>query len=433
MKDHFNTLAAHAARRPAAVLSAPRADAGQDAGQVAQMLREVQGAVTNLREDLMARADKAVTAAERGNAVTGELRAEIDRLMPQFAEATKAQAKLEGQLEALEARTLDVEQLAASGGRGPARHQTLGQALVDSDQLKAYLSGGMQGSMTFQAPRATVTTADTSGAAWSERDDMRPGTPRRRLRVRELLNVVPTSANSVEYVRMTTSTNSAAPIAEEGTAAASDYGWTKQDATVRKIGHVVHVSDEAMSDIATLQATIDGELRYGLDLVEEAQLLTGDGLGSNLSGLVTEATAFSAAASLPDANRIERLRLAILQVVLADYAPDALVLNPTDWAAIELTKDGDSRYMIGAADAPAGPMLWSIPVIESNSMTAGSWLAGNMFMAATLYDRQEPEVLISSEHATNFIDGMKTIKATKRVALGVRRPASLVTGNFTFE
>ncbi|MBY6121820.1 phage major capsid protein [Mameliella alba] len=424
----FNVMAsAMIASAPAGVLGNPRADAGN----VAQLLKDVRAEVGGLRDDVMKKAEAAVKQAEKGEALSTELKAQIDEIMPKFNEATKAQAKLEGQLEALEARTLDVEQLAASGGRGGQAVPSAGVELGESDDLKAYIEGGLSGSLTFK-PQAAITTGDTSGAAWSERETQPVNMPRRRLLIRSLLDVVPVGSNSREYLKQTLRTDNTGMVAEGGTAAASDYGWTKADAVVRKISHVVHLSDEALADIASLQATVDGELRYGLDLKEETQILAGDGTGQNLSGLITEATAFSAAAGLPDTNRLERLRLAMLQVVLNDYAADAMVLNPTDWAAIELTKDADGRFIIGNADSPAGPSLWRLPVVESNSMTAGSWLVGAMFMAATLYDRQENEILISSEHGTNFVDGMKTMKGSKRVALAVKRAASLVTGDFTF-
>ena len=34
---------------------------------------------------------------------------------------------------------------------------------------------------------------------------------------------------------------------------------------------------------------------------------------------------------------IDRIRLALLQVALAEYAADGLILNPIDWAMIETT------------------------------------------------------------------------------------------------
>lgn len=424
----FNVMAsAMRANMPAGVIGNPRADAGN----VAAMLAEVKATVGGIRDDVMKTAEAAVKTAERGETLSAELKAKVDDLLPRFNEATQAQAKIEGQLEALEARTLDVEQLAASGGRGGQGVRSAGQEVAESDELKAYVSGGLQGSMTYR-PQAAITTADGSGAAWSEREADPVNMARRMLKIRGLLTVVNTGASVIDYNRQTTRTNAAGMVAELGAASEGAIGWTAQEANVRKIAELIPTSDEAIADIARLQGEIDTELRYALDFKEETQILAGDGTGQNLDGLITNATAFSAAAGLPNTNRIERLRLAMLQVVLNDYAADAMILNPTDWAGIELTKDDYGRFVIGNADSPAGPRLWRLPVVESNSMSAGAWLVGAMKMAATLYDRQETEILISSEHADNFAKGTKTIKGTKRVALAVKRPASLVTGNFTF-
>jgi HK97 family phage major capsid protein len=421
------SMMALAASMPAGVLGKPRADAGN----VAQLLADVQATVAGLRDDVMAKSEEALKASAKADGLSAELKAEIDKLLPQFHAASQAQSKLEGTLEAIEARTLDVEQLVAQGGRGGTQVKTAGQEVAESDELKAYVAGGLSGSFTIK-PNAAITTADGSGSAVSERENTPVMMARRLLTIRDLLSVSGTGAGVIDYIKQTARTNNAGMVAEEGTAPESSQAFTKTQAIVRKIAHIEHASDEALADIAQLEGLIDNELRYGLDLVEETQILSGDGTGQNLSGLITEATAFSAAAGLPNTNAIERLRLAILQVTLADYAADGVVLNPTDWAAIELTKDGDGRFIVGNADAPTGPRLWGLPVVQSNSLSAGSWLVGSMKMAATLYDRQEAEIVISSEHGTNFVEGMKTLKGTKRLALAVKRPASLVTGNFTF-
>lgn len=427
-KVNMAALAAAMAMMPPGA-SRPRADAGQTAA----LLGEVKASVAALREDLFPKAETALKEAQKAGQIGAELKAEIDRLLGQFNAASQAQAKAEGKLEALETRALKVEQVLAGGaGRGSER-VSAGREIAQGDALKAYVANGRSGAFEAEV-KAQITSVGGSGGGliWSDREEAPVNIARRQLRIRSLLTVVPTGTGVVEYTRQTTRTNAAAPVAETAAAPPSTYGWTKTSTIVRKIAHVVHVSEEALMDSARLQGEIDGELAYGLDLVEETQLLTGNGLGENLSGLITNATAFVAAAGLPNAQRLDRLRLAILQVTLNDYAADAIVLNPTDWAGIELTKDSENRYLFGVPAAPAGPALWRLPVVESNSMTAGTWLVGAFQMAATLYDRMQNTLRISSEHADNFVEGMLTMKGTKRVALAVKRPTSLVTGNFTF-
>ena len=425
-------IAAMIAATPRSIIVTPRAD---DSGDTAKLLAEIKTIAAQTRDELFPKAEQALKEAHKAGTLSAELKAAIDDLLPKFNAASAAQLKLEGKLEALESRTLDVEQAHAQGG-GAGRHGSVsaGREIAQGDELKAYLAAGRPGAFE-QTVKAQITTVGGSGGGliWSDREAEPVRMPRRTLLIRSLLNVVPTGqTGSVEYTRQTTRTNAAAPTAETAAAPASTFGWTKAETIIRKITHVTHVSEEALSDAAMLEGEINGELAYGLDLVEEQQILTGNGLGQNLSGLITNATAFSAAAGLPNAQRIDRLRLAILQVTLNDYAADGIVMNPTDWAGIELLKDAENRYLFGVPANPGQPALWRLPIVESNSMTAGEWLVGAMRMAATLYDRQENTLRISSEHGDNFVEGMLTMKGQKRVALAVKRPASLVTGNFTF-
>ena len=426
-------LAAMMTAAPASIIVAPRADS---TGDVANMLKDIKALATQTREELFPKAEEALKEAQKAGKLSDELKASIDELLPKFNVASAAQSKLEGKLEALESRTLDVEQLAAQGiGRGGGGAVSAGREIAQSDELKAYVSAGRPGAFETSI-KAAITTVGGSGGGliWSDREPEPVRIARRTLLIRNLLDVVPTvQTGSVEYTRQTTRDNEAAPTAEGVAAPQSSYGWTKAETIIRKIAHVTHVTEEALSDAAMLEGEINGELAYGLDLVEEQQILTGNGLGQNLSGLITNATAFSAAAGLPNTQRIDRLRLAILQVALNDYAADGIVMNPTDWAAIELLKDQENRYLFGVPANPGQPALWRLPVVESNSMTANEWLVGAMRMAAKLYDRQENTLRISSEHGDNFVEGMLTMKGTKRVALAVKRPPSLVTGNFTFE
>jgi len=206
---------------------------------------------------------------------------------------------------------------------------------------------------------------------------------------------------------------------------------------VRKIAAIVHASDEALADAGQLQALIDQELRYDLDLEEEAQIIAGDGLNQNLLGLTSVAASFVAPTGLPNETRIDRLRLGLLQIALSNNAADGVTINPVDWAGIELQKDSQKRYIFGNPNELATPRLWGLDVVPTLSHSVGEWMVGEWMvgafrMAATIYDRQENEILISSEHGNNFVEGMKTIRGTKRLALAHKRPGALVLGDFTF-
>lgn len=424
------SLLALSAAQPAAVIGAPR----MDAGNTAQLLAEVKTELARVGDQVKQTAEAALAETKKHGEMNQELKNQSDKLLTDFHGLSSAQNKLEGIMEGLESRTLEVEQMIASGGGGGKTERvTAGMEIANDERLKAYVEGGAQGSITLR-PKNAITSADASGGGliWADRETDPVGMPRRQLVIRNLMNVTTTESDVIRYTKQTLRTNAAAMVAEEGTMPESAYGWTKAETNVRKIAHITHASDEALADSGQLSGLIDGEMRYGLDLEEENQIVAGDGTGENLTGLLTDATAFSAAAGLPDATRIDRLRLGLLQVALANYAANGITIHPTDWAAIELLKDTTGRYIFGDPNTLKTPMLWGLDAVPTLSLSVGEWMVGNFFMAATLYDRQDTEILISSEHGTNFVEGMKTVRGTKRLAQANKRPAALVTGDFTF-
>ena len=397
------------------------------------LLKETKAELERVGSEVKTVAENALKESAKAGELSAETKSTADKALAEFHGMTKTVANLQGKIEAMETANLDLAQIVADHGGRADQVQTLGQAMAGDEGLQNFAKLGANGSHTLKVENA-ITSASGSGGDLiaPDRENAVVALARRRLTIRQLLSTGTTVSNLVEYARQTTRTNNAGTVAENTARGESAYAWEKADAAVRTVSHVTHISKPALDDAGQLQALVDGEMRYGLDLEEENQILAGDGLGENLSGLITNATAFSAAAGLPDATRIDRLRLGLLQVALTDYSADGIVLNPTDWAGIELLKDTTGHYIYGNPHAASTPMLWGLDVVATQSVGVGEWLTGAFFMAATLYDRQVTEVLISSEHSDNFVKGMLTMRAEKRVALAVKRAAALVTGDFTF-
>lgn len=348
--------------------------------------------------------------------------------------ADKALAELTG----LRAEITELSQKLAQGRRGgddgEPQLKSLGFEVANHDDIKAYAEGGCKGTVGISVKAITSASGSAGGLIVPDRQTEIVGMPRMGLRVRDLLTPGSTESNSIEYAYQTTRTNNAAGTAEGAQKPESAYGWDVDNAPVRTIAHWVPASRQAMDDVPQLQSLIDGELRWGLDDAEDAELLLGDGTGQHLEGLYTQATAYSqpSGVSVTGETRIDRLRLGILQVELADYAPDGMVLHPTQWANIELTKDSASGYVFANPQGVAGPILWGRPVVSTKRIGSGNWMVGAFKLAAQIFDRMDTEVRISDQDRDNFIKNMLTIRAEKRLALVVRRPTALVKGNFTF-
>lgn len=389
-------------------------------------LVEIDNNIATKTADIKNVAEDAVKQAKNAESIADTVKNEADKRLTELGEQKT-------QLASIANRIQDMEQAIASnngGGRGGADLETLGQGIANHADVREFAKNGSKGTIRFELNNV-ITTASTSAGPLIDPDRVAGATlPRRPLRLRDLLNVGRTTSGIVEFARMKTRDNQAAPVAETMIKPESNYEWEFAQTPVQTIAHWVHVSRQAMDDAAQLQSEIDGELRYGLDLEEENQLFAGDGIAPNLAGLTGAAGAYTAPITIAGATPIDTVRLAALQAELADYPVDGFMIHPLDWAEIQLTKDSDGRYIVGNPFAMMGGSLWGYSVISSRAPAPGSFMVGNWMTAATIYDRMDTEVLISSEDRDNFIKNMLTVRAEKRLALAIKRPEALIAGTF---
>ncbi|PXA93910.1 phage major capsid protein, partial [Nostoc sp. 3335mG] len=372
--------------------------------------------------DVRKLAEKADTEVKRLGEVAGETKANADKALTELNVISEIKSRVD-----------ELEQKAdRPAGRGSLDMDSWGKQLADNDDVKA-LSRKERPSARIELKAITTATGSAGGLIWRQRETDPIDLPKRPdLVVRDLLTVVPITTGTAEYAKQTVRQNNAAPVAEGAQKPYSNYAWEKATANVKTIAHLAKITRQALDDAPRLQGEVDSEMRYGLALAEDAQILNGDGTGENLLGLMLQATTYAAPSgvTIPNMTRIDKLRLALLQASLGLYPSDAIVTSETDWAVIELTKDSAGGYIFANPLAMAGPTLWGKRVVPTNSMAIGSFLAGAFKMAATLYDRLAVEVLISSENADDFEKNLLTMRAEERVALAVKRPAALIKGTY---
>lgn len=372
-------------------------------------------------------------------AVTTETKAAVDELKQRVTD-------IQTQLDAVD-QAIKVKHV------GEAQPETIGELVIKSAEWKAFADGGfmsrkpitvdMKASAFPRVERkATISDtglgAGTSGVIMPTRFLGVVGLPMQELRIRDLIPVRTLSeGHSFDWVKTSARSGGGSPQTEGQAKSESTYTYTVDHDTVRTIAHFVNVTRQALADVPWLRREINNELIYGLKLKEEAEILAGAGTGEHLNGIITQATSFNT--SLLHAalgwTRLDILRYAKLQVRLAGlatFAPSGYVLHPTDMAEIELTKDTTGLYIVGDPKTGAeAKFLWGLPVVESDSITAGTFLVGAFATAAEIVDRQAVSVEISYEHSTNFTSNLATILCEERVGLAVKRPDAFVTGSFT--
>lgn len=378
--------------------------------RLASALDEVKGFATEFK-----------SKSEAGEKITSETKEKADKALVD--------------LEAIRGDVRELSQKLAQSRRGggdddSAVLKSLGREVGAHPDVKSYIEGGCKGTVGFSVKAVTSAGGSAGSLIVPDRQAEIVGLTRNTLRVRDLLTPGRTEGNAIEYAYQVSRTNNAAGTAETTLKPESDYTWATDTAPVRTIAHWTPISRQAMDDIPQMESLIDGELRYGLDDKEDAELLMGDGTGQHLEGLFTAATPYAqpAGISITSPTIIDQLRLAILQVELADYAPDAQVLHPTAWAGIELQKDDHGRYLFANPQGIAGPVLWGRPVVSTKRIGAGNFLTGNFKLAGQIFDRMDTEIRISDQDRDNFVKNMLTVRAEKRLALVIRRAQALVRG-----
>ena len=337
------------------------------------------------------------------------------------------------QMTNLEAAMNTLQQSVNGGSYVPGGTASWGDQVVASDALATIraAAGGARAQLAL-TPTASITSIGTSGGALVRPDRVEDvAMPRRRLTLRALLGTGTTGSNMVEYPRQVTRDNQAATVAELALKPESNYAWELKQAKVATIAHWVGASRQVLDDSGQLRTLIDGELRYGLALREELQLLLGDGVGTNVLGLIPQATAYDTTGQAAGINKFDVLLRAVAQAETADLPATGVVVNSADWLKMQGIKDGQGKYIGSGPMGTAMPTVWGLDVVPSNSMPTGKFLAGNFANAATLYDRMTPVVLVSTEDRDNFIRNAVTILAEERIALAVRQPAALIYGDYS--
>lgn len=336
------------------------------------------------------------------------------------------------------ARLDELEQkMARRPHEGREEVKSLGRQFVDSDSYKSLTgSAGQRGKANLEI-KATITSATTDAAgsagdlAQATRLPGIVGAPERKLTIRDLLMQGRMDGNSLEFVQETGFTNSAAPVAEGALKPQSDIKFDLKSTTAKVIAHYMKASRQILDDASQLQSYIDGRLRYGLAFKEEQQILNGDGTGQNLLGIVPQATAYVRPAGVTTTaeSKLDTLRFAMLQAILAEYPASGHVLNPIDWAAIETLKDTSGQYIIGNPQGGLNPTLWGLPVAETQAIASGKFLTGAFSMGAQIFDRWASRVEVATENEDDFVKNLVTILAEERLALAVYRPEAFIYGN----
>lgn len=379
--------------------------------------------------------------------------------------AYETAAGQEGNAETLRSR-LDFYHGKAKGGSIPWQQHTmddqsarksLGQKFVDSPEYKEVLDSG-----ALQSENAKFASGRVKGRSFEEKaatdviysgaggggsliiPQYLPGVlplPARPLTVRDLLSSGTTTSDTLSYARQVSRDSAAAAVAQAsslstGAKPQSAIGWTRQTSPVETLATWMAATRQQLADAGQTRALIDNQLELMLKLLEEAELLTGNGTAPHLRGLLETAgvqTLDVSGVSTSNAQDIARVNLnsfrdasRLVRTGPAFAQPDGIVINPIDGSEIDEIQDTLGRYL-GNGPFNTGPnTLWRLPVVESLAVSEGTAIVGAFKQGATVFEREAINILTSDSHADFFVRNLIAVLGEERLGLAIFFPAAFV-------
>lgn len=330
-------------------------------------------------------------------------------------------------------RLLQLEQKGLAQSPAEKTDESWGGQLIKSDRYAAFAGGHAQ-KLRVEV-KNTLTGSNTTVAP-----DRKPGIVAGAFlpfSMEALLPSTTTTSNAIEFTKEASFTNSAAEAAEGAQKGESALTWTLVNMPVSTVAHWIKISKQLAADNTALAAYVNTRMRYGVNQKVDTQLVVGGGAAPALSGTFNTGnyTAHGyTAANITAFPATTLKRFALIRKVMGDlyaagFPATAVVLNPADWASMEIelmtVAAGQTLFSVGAGGEPR---LFGLPVIQSIGMTAGSFQVGAFGEAYMVYNREGVVVEMSDSDGDNFQKNLLTLRAERRLALATEKPAAVRGG-----
>ncbi|WP_303288238.1 phage major capsid protein [Marinobacter sp. SS8-8] len=315
---------------------------------------------------------------------------------------------------------------------GQQRVSSIREALTKSAGLARMQKEGSKNSDPIDLGLSikALTSLQGSGGSPAEGIDVQPeregglfGYAMRPLTLFDVMPIRPISSNQLTFTRMSGYSNAAAGQGAEGTTKAEqtiDPGLITAPVETIAVWH--DASKQVLDDEPGLESTIAMLLTHGVREKAERQIVNGAGSSFEMSGLITDGTAFVPTVA-PMADRIGQCAATMGN---SGYLANLVMLNPVDWFTIrsERATGGDEQYVGPGWAAPASPAVYGVPAVASAAVPQGTAIVIDTRFV-NLLDRQQTTVELSRETGNNFKQNIVTVLAELRMGLAIYDTAAV--------
>lgn len=205
------------------------------------------------------------------------------------------------------------------------------------------------------------------------------------------------TSGSVEYITWGTADPLAAVVPEGELKPEAAITPTTTPLSLDTYAHWKAVTRQALEDYPRISSIVEGKLRGGL--------------ASALEKAAADVIAAAAWGTVTGTDLSASIRLGMADIQEAGYAANAVLLNPTDFANLDIAASG------AANNGPtAFPTFWGVRPIAVGAIPAGTAYVGNFTEAVTWFDRATAAVYMTDSHADYFVRNLLVILAEQRSA-----------------
>lgn len=369
-------------------------------------------AATTIIENVKAAGGRDLTAAE--DAQVSALHAEIKGYDELIAQALASGRK---------SFTQEVADLAGPPGESGDRVQYLD---LGSKAHATSLATAMKGTRPEGAKALVTNGSVVVGTPLTETTPVALGRP-----LRTFLQLIPAVERPAAYAYLAQSvrTENAAVVSSGASKPTSVLSLVKREGKLSVIATLSEPMDKfVLSDGEALQTWVGQELSQAVLTALEAQVLSGDGAGDNLTGLANTSGIQTFTSAAGNTDKLVELRKALTRLETAGEVPVQFILSPADWEALTIKRNASGEFDTGSAINAETRKAWGVPVGLSNSLAANSYyLLGE---GAAVIGRDVGIVTEWGTPGDSFSRNQVVGRTEGRFNLEVRRPSAVLKGTF---
>ncbi|MBX7433779.1 phage major capsid protein [Mycobacterium sp. Y57] len=249
-------------------------------------------------------------------------------------------------------------------------------------------------------------------------------------RVLDYLPTRPISAPSLEVIVHSSTTGAPTSVAEGAAKPEIVLNTTSETFTAVKLAAHVGISYETLQDFGAFQGYTQHEMMRQIQDVENAQILSGAGTGTDMTGFTATSGVLTHDASLDTGTNetaLDSIEKAITALRSGTSLAEAnfIVMSPATYSSMRRLKNTYGEFLIGEPAAVGARQLFGVPVALTTAIADGTAVMLDTTKFGFVAVREGLTVHVG-QSGTDFIDNISRFVMEERLVLCVERPSAVM-------